>query len=364
MRIQRRRKTQWPTSTAFEPLEQRAMLAGLGQDSLSGLGSTSVETPTVFACPPIITLPSGSVALGTSESAVASSSTSASDGSQSIGPVFVSGAGLPKGTSTAVGGRDSSPSSLDLSDNAGSGTGSPSSTIGSRSVLSGGALNSERMEGATNGELDSVGLATSTLGAMCIPLAVPVGLSASGEPKPQSFDASQGSPAAGDLETPSSPEAPSAPDRAEPSSPSNPFVDAVQAPTGPPPIPVPGSFPEARWKWCPNPQNPRGGAWYPMSPVPGRSPPIASWEPPNPETGRPGHWDVDDGEGGPRQHYDKDGKPMTSDEAHGDPKPPSVNYWWVPVVGVGGYVTYRAVRMLPSFLPPLWPTIPVNFAIP
>lgn len=38
------------------------------------------------------------------------------------------------------------------------------------------------------------------------------------------------------------------------------------------------------------------------------------------------------------------------------------------VVGGGGlalgYLTYRAIRMLPSLLPPLWPTIPANLAIP
>lgn len=29
-----------------------------------------------------------------------------------------------------------------------------------------------------------------------------------------------------------------------------------------------------------------------------------------------------------------------------------------------GYIIYRAVRMIPSLFPPLWPTIPVNAAIP
>jgi len=31
---------------------------------------------------------------------------------------------------------------------------------------------------------------------------------------------------------------------------------------------------------------------------------------------------------------------------------------------VGGYLVYRCVRMLPSLLPPLWPTIPANLALP
>lgn len=37
------------------------------------------------------------------------------------------------------------------------------------------------------------------------------------------------------------------------------------------------------------------------------------------------------------------------------------------VVVVGGgiaYVAYRCLRMLPSLVPPLWPTIPANVAIP
>lgn len=29
-----------------------------------------------------------------------------------------------------------------------------------------------------------------------------------------------------------------------------------------------------------------------------------------------------------------------------------------------GYLIYRGVRMMPSLLPPLWPTIPVNLAVP
>jgi type VI secretion system secreted protein VgrG len=30
----------------------------------------------------------------------------------------------------------------------------------------------------------------------------------------------------------------------------------------------------------------------------------------------------------------------------------------------GGYVAYRCLRMLPSLLPPLWPTIPANLTLP
>jgi hypothetical protein len=34
------------------------------------------------------------------------------------------------------------------------------------------------------------------------------------------------------------------------------------------------------------------------------------------------------------------------------------------VGGIGGYCIYRGIRILPSFLPPLWPTIPANLAFP
>ncbi|MCZ7619695.1 MAG: hypothetical protein M5U32_15880 [Myxococcota bacterium] len=32
--------------------------------------------------------------------------------------------------------------------------------------------------------------------------------------------------------------------------------------------------------------------------------------------------------------------------------------------GAGGYATYRVLRMIPSMLPPLWPSIPLNLALP
>lgn len=36
----------------------------------------------------------------------------------------------------------------------------------------------------------------------------------------------------------------------------------------------------------------------------------------------------------------------------------------VVVVGSTAYVVYRCLRMLPSLLPPLWPTIPANVVLP
>lgn len=138
----------------------------------------------------------------------------------------------------------------------------------------------------------------------------------------------------------------------------------------PPPIPVPGC-PKCGWVWSDDPNNTRGGRWVPDENYPAGNPggrPGASWDPGS--RGGPGHWDVDDGTGrknGGRQRYYPDGRPMPDDVAH----PPG----WKPVwtrnimIGVGavgtGYLIYRGVRMLPSVLiPPLWPTIPVNAAIP
>lgn len=144
MRSPRRRKTKPSTLTAFETLEQRAMLAGLGQDSSCDLGSTADVLGTGFSTPPVIVLTSDSSALETTGRSAAPSSPSGSHGSQSTGPVFVSGAGLPKGTSTAGVGSSSYPSGSVLLDHAGSGTGSSSTTIGSRSSPNGGALASDR----------------------------------------------------------------------------------------------------------------------------------------------------------------------------------------------------------------------------
>ncbi|MEM7173269.1 MAG: RHS repeat-associated core domain-containing protein, partial [Pseudomonadota bacterium] len=33
-------------------------------------------------------------------------------------------------------------------------------------------------------------------------------------------------------------------------------------------------------------------------------------------------------------------------------------------LGAAGYIAYRCIRMIPSLLPPFWPTIPANVAIP
>ena len=84
------------------------------------------------------------------------------------------------------------------------------------------------------------------------------------------------------------------------------LVDALGLnPAAPPPPDIPGG----PWKWSPDPNNTRGGAFTDPT---GKS---ASWDKPG------GHWDVDDGHGN-RQRYNRHGAPMTKEQAHGPYKGP------------------------------------------
>jgi RHS repeat-associated protein len=144
--------------------------------------------------------------------------------------------------------------------------------------------------------------------------------------------------------------------------PKNQTVDPVPTdPQGnplPPPVAVPGC-PTCGWKWFPDKSNSRGGQWKPVGfpKTPGGIP-GASWD--TGSRGGPGHWDVDHGTGTRTRHY-PDGRLMPDNVAH----PPG----WRPVytvigAGVGGYLVYRGVRLLPSLIPPLWPSLIPNLAIP
>jgi len=142
--------------------------------------------------------------------------------------------------------------------------------------------------------------------------------------------------------------------------PNNPKFPAPTGPDGqptPPPVRVPRA-PDLTWKWNPNSQNPRGGTWGPKG-WKGPNPPNGSWD------DEDGHWDINDGEGGNVDHYDPKGKPLTPGQAH-----PGNRQQMDTVIGVlgtigTGYLIYRGGRMLPSLLfPALWPTIPLNAAIP
>jgi RHS repeat-associated protein len=94
------------------------------------------------------------------------------------------------------------------------------------------------------------------------------------------------------------------------------FTDPLGLQITPPPFPVPGAPPGTGWKWNADPGNPRGGTWGPDKPIPGQSQPSANEDP-------AGHWDSDSGRG-QRQRYDKNGNPMTPDEAHRQ-QPPKPN---------------------------------------
>lgn len=82
-------------------------------------------------------------------------------------------------------------------------------------------------------------------------------------------------------------------------------------PPGGPPIGVPGAPQGVGWKQVPGTGS-RPTKWVPDTkyPTPNGSKPQASWDPEG------DHWDVDKGYRGPRDHYGRDGKPLSPDEAH------------------------------------------------
>ena len=107
--------------TVVERLEPRAMLAGLGQDSLSGLGSTTAVLLPGVSSPPGIVLTGGSPTLG---------SAAGTGGSQSNGPVLLSGTGSGTSSTPSGTGSSSTPNGPVLICGTGSGTGSTTSTTG------------------------------------------------------------------------------------------------------------------------------------------------------------------------------------------------------------------------------------------
>ena len=154
--------------TVIESLENRAMLAGLGQDSLSGLGSiTAVLLPGVSS-PPGIVLTGGSPTLG---------STAGTGGSQSTGPMLFCGTG--SGTGSSSGGSSSSdPNGPVLLGGSGSGTGSSSS--GSSSSAPNGPVLSSQYTGGSNTGGQGTGTSNSgTLSGSDLWLLYGAGLAAS-----------------------------------------------------------------------------------------------------------------------------------------------------------------------------------------
>ena len=112
----------------IERLEPRAMLAGLGQDSLSGSGSiTAVLLASVSSAPGIV-LTGGSPTLGSKSGTV---------GSQPTSPVLLSGTGSGSGVSTSGSSSGSAPSGPVLLSGTGPGTGSSTAGSSSSSAPSG-----------------------------------------------------------------------------------------------------------------------------------------------------------------------------------------------------------------------------------
>jgi RHS repeat-associated protein len=123
----------------------------------------------------------------------------------------------------------------------------------------------------------------------------------------------------------------------------------------PPPTPPPPGADGKPNEWVRTPgTNGKPDSWDPKNPVP--SPkggqPRARWDEKN------GHWDIDDGRGN-RTRRLPDGTKVDHNN-----KPIAKHIVLGVTVGVTAYVTYRVIRMLPSLLPPLWETIPLNAAIP
>ncbi|MCX6578553.1 MAG: hypothetical protein NT166_00030, partial [Candidatus Aminicenantes bacterium] len=95
-----------------------------------------------------------------------------------------------------------------------------------------------------------------------------------------------------------------------------------------------------RWQWDPDPKNYHGGP---------------HWDVDKPEPGKSGKYKDDD-----RRRYKQDGTEIK------DSKRITLNNTVKNVIfGASvGYITYRIIRLLPSLIPPLWPTIPANVIVP
>lgn len=135
-------KTPSALRTVVERLESQAMLAGLGQDSLRGLGSTTaVLLPGVSSTPGIV-LSGSSPAFG---------SQSGTGGSPSTAPVLLSGSGSGTVASTSGASGSSGLNGPVLLISTGSGTGSSRSGAESSSKPNGPVLSSQYTGGADAG---------------------------------------------------------------------------------------------------------------------------------------------------------------------------------------------------------------------
>lgn len=139
MRSARRRKTHSPTRSAFESLEPRAMLAGLGPDALSSHGSTAAVPLLGSSSPSGLTLTSDSTTPGSTSGAV---------GSPSSSPVPLGGTGTATGTAPAWTSSGAAPSGPVVLGGVGSGTGSTASGTASNTDPQGPVLLSQYSNGS------------------------------------------------------------------------------------------------------------------------------------------------------------------------------------------------------------------------
>lgn len=140
MRSARRRMTHRSTRTAFEWLESRAMLAGLGPDSFSGLGSnTAVLLPGGSGT----NLFSDSPTSGSIGSSASPTSPSGSSGTQSTYLALPSSSVSGIGSTSAGSSGSSTLGGLALPTSYGPGTGSSSAGTGSDSNPNGPSLSSQ-----------------------------------------------------------------------------------------------------------------------------------------------------------------------------------------------------------------------------
>ena len=158
MRSARRRKTHPSTRTAFELLEPRAMLAGLGPDSFSVLGSTTAVLLPGVSSPVGIVLTCGRPTPG---------SASGTGDSQSTGLALPSNSGSGTGSSSAGSSGTSNSGGLMLPSNSGSGAGS--SSIGSSSGSNSGVLTLPSGAGSGTGSSTSGATGGSTVNGAAPP---------------------------------------------------------------------------------------------------------------------------------------------------------------------------------------------------
>lgn len=145
----------------------------------------------------------------------------------------------------------------------------------------------------------------------------------------------------------------------------NPAVPSPNRPTPPPIPPAPNIPPGPGWIWKPVGTPPGGpnGAWE--GPDGDSLKPHLDHKPP-----KPPHWDWTD-KWGNKWEWDPSTGKWSPKPGNNPNKPQPVfppgtfhTACACTCVCIGGYLTYRCIRMIPSLIPPAWPTIIPNLACP